>query len=76
MHDWQHALRNRLNLVLYATAAAREALVHGQREDVLHGLARIETAIAECGGLLEHLDASAVDADTSAPGQRDADRAG
>ncbi len=78
MGDWQHALRNRLNVAMYATAAVRDALAQGRQDDVLHGLARIETAIAECGGLLEHLDTAPASGAGSGrqPGQHDTGRAG
>lgn len=53
MSDWQHALRNELNLILYANSIARQALAQGHSEDVRAGLDRIDAAVVQCGALLD-----------------------
>lgn len=55
MSDWQHELRNELNLILYANSVARQALVHGHPEDVRAGLDRIDAAVVQCGALLDRM---------------------
>nr|WP_295374812.1 hypothetical protein [Pseudoxanthomonas sp.] len=62
MSDWQHDLRNELNLILYANSIAREALAQGHAEDVRAGLDRIDAAVVQCGALLDR-------ATTGAPAQ-------
>ncbi len=59
MSDWQHELRNELNLILYANSIARQALADGQAEDVRAGLDRIDAAVVQCGALLDRAGASA-----------------
>lgn len=55
MSDWQHDLRNELNLILYANSIAREALAQGQIDDVRSGLDRIDMAVVQCGALLDRM---------------------
>ena len=55
MSDWQHDLRNELNLILYANSIAREALAQGQIDDVRTGLDRIDVAVVQCGALLDRM---------------------
>ena len=55
MSDWQHDLRNELNLILYANSIAREALSQGQIDDVRSGLDRIDMAVVQCGALLDRM---------------------
>ncbi len=57
MSDWQHELRNELNLILYANSVARQALAQGQSEDVRAGLDRIDAAVVHCGALLDRVAA-------------------
>ncbi len=75
MRDWQHELRNQLNVVIYATNWAREALAQGRGDDVADSLTRIDEAIAECGGLLEQMDRPASPSTAVLPDQPEAGQA-
>lgn len=55
MSDWQHDLRNELNLILYANSIARQALALDHPEDVRAGLDRIDAAVVQCGALLDRI---------------------
>ncbi|MGN6224923.1 hypothetical protein [Pseudoxanthomonas sp.] len=59
MSDWQHELRNELNLILYANSVVRQALADGQAEDARAGLDRIDAAVVQCGALLDRAGANA-----------------
>ena len=52
MTDWQHDLRNQLNLMVYASAWARESLDAGRIQDANAALMRIDDAVEECVSLL------------------------
>lgn len=71
MRDWQHELRNELNLMLYASSTARDALAQGQPRDVLDGLDRIDTAIVHCSSLLDRLAGQARAVPPGAAASRD-----
>lgn len=52
MTDWQHQIRNQLNLVLYASSWARDSMQEGRTQDAQDALLRIDDAVAECVLLL------------------------
>jgi hypothetical protein len=52
MTDWQHEIRNQLNLVVYAASATREALAEGRTVDAQEALERIDEAVTQCVALL------------------------
>lgn len=48
MSDWRHELRNQLNLILYASNSAREALQEDRTAQALEALLQIENATTQC----------------------------
>lgn len=52
MTDWPHDLRNQLNLMIYASAWARESLDAGRTQDASDALLRIDDAVTACVSLI------------------------
>lgn len=56
MTDWQHEIRNLLNLVVYANSSARDAIEHSRPQDAREALQQIDEAVNQCVLLLAGWD--------------------
>lgn len=56
MTDWQHEIRNQLNLVVYANSSARDAIAQSRPQDAFDALRLIDEAVNQCVLLLAAWD--------------------